>query len=153
MGLPQAADPRKFGQSRPEETMFRRTVHALVATLPLLAACASSSPRSMTARPRTDIITREEIDQVGARNAYEAVERLRPRWLVVRSGMRSFSMETEVVVFHDQLFLGNQNALRAFGIDGIYEIRYVDGPTAKATLPGLGDRHVQGAIVIHMSPP
>jgi len=39
------------------------------------------------------------------------------------------------------------------GIEGIYEIRYLDGATAKATLPGLGDRHVQGAIVVHLSPP
>jgi hypothetical protein len=89
----------------------------------------------------------------GAVTAYEVVEQLRPRWLVVRSGMRSFSMETEVVVFQDQLFLGNQSALRGIGIDGIYEIRYIDGPTAKATLAGLGDRHVQGAIVIHMMTP
>ena len=37
--------------------------------------------------------------------------------------------------------------------EGVYEIRYLDGATAKATLPGLGDRHVQGAIVVHMSPP
>jgi hypothetical protein len=87
------------------------------------------------------------------RNAYEAVERLRPTWLNVRSGMRSFSVETEVVAFEGTLLLGNADALRRIGIDGIYEMRYLDGPTAQATLPGINDRHVQGAIVVHMSPP
>lgn len=118
-----------------------------------VAACGPASPSGQAPRPRTDVLTREELQQVGVRTAYEAVQRLRPRWLIVRSGMRSFSMETEVVVFQDQLFLGNQEALRRIGIDGIYEIRYLDGATAKATLPGIGDRHVQGAIVLHMSPP
>jgi hypothetical protein len=97
------------------------------------------------------MITRAELWESGVTNAYDGVLRLRPRWLQVRS-MRSFSRETEVVVFQDQLFLGNQDALRRLGVDGIYAIRYLDGATAKATLPGLGDKHVQGAIVIHMSP-
>jgi hypothetical protein len=99
------------------------------------------------------VLTRAELQEAGVRNAYEAVERLRPRWLWVRSGMRSFELDTEVVVFQEQLLLGNQEALQRIGIDGIYEIRYLDGATAKATLPGLGNRHVQGAIVIYMSPP
>lgn len=128
-------------------------IAALSSALPLLIGCASASPSPAGPRPRTDLITREELRATGVSTAYEAVERLRPRWLIVRSGMRSFSMETEVVVFQDQLFLGNQDALRRIGIDGIYEMRYLDGATAKATLPGLGDRHVQGAIVLHMSPP
>jgi len=87
------------------------------------------------------------------RNAYEAVERLRPRWLTVRSGPRSFNVETEVVVFQGMMLLGNQDVLERIGIDGIYEIRYLDGATASASLPGLGGRHVDGAIIIYMSPP
>jgi len=133
--------------------MIQRARCTLVATLPLLLACgASGSPPGEAPRPRTDVLTRAELSEVGATDAYDAVRRLRPRWLLVRS-MRSFSIETEVVVFQGQLFLGNQDALRRIGIDGIYEMRYLDGATAQATLPGLADRHVQGAIVIHMSPP
>jgi hypothetical protein len=98
------------------------------------------------------VITREELRETEARNAYEAVQQLRPRWLTVRS-MRSFSMETEVVVYQDRMLLGNQDALERLGLDGIYEIQYVDGPTAQATLPGIKDRHIQGAIVVHMTPP
>jgi hypothetical protein len=126
---------------------------ALVAALPALLACASGSSLNGAPRPRTDLLTRAELRETGATNAYEAVQRLRPRWLVVRSGPRSFSLETEVVVFQDEVFLGNQEALQRMGIEGIYEIRYLDGATAKATLPGIGSRHVQGAIIVHLSPP
>lgn len=133
--------------------MPNRVRHALAAALPVLMACASASPAGEAPRPRTNVLTRDELRETGARNAYEAVQRLRPRWLVVRSGARSFSLETEVVVFQDQLFLGNQDALVRIGIEGIYEIRYLDGATAKAKLPGIGSRHVQGAIIVYLSPP
>jgi hypothetical protein len=39
------------------------------------------------------------------------------------------------------------------GVEGVYEIRYLDGATAQATLAGIQDRHVQGAIVVYMRPP
>jgi hypothetical protein len=134
--------------------MVRKPFYALVMALPLLWGCARQTRSGSTPGPRTDIITRDQITELGGvRNLYDVVERLRPRWLVVRSGMRSFSMETDVVVFQGQMFLGTQDALRNLGTEGVYEIQYLDGATAKATLPGLGDRHVQGAIVVHMSPP
>lgn len=125
----------------------------LVAALPALLACGATRQEDGSPRPRQNVITRAELIEVDARNAYDAVQRLRPRWLTVRS-MRSFSIETEIVVFQDeQMFLGNQDALQRIGLDGIYEMRYMDGPTAQAVLPGINDRHVQGAIVVYMSPP
>jgi hypothetical protein len=136
--------------------MSSRVRYAFAAAVPVVLACASGPPLDEALRPRSDVVTRAELRETGATNAYEAIQRLRPRWLVVRSGTRSFSMETmgtEVVVFQDQLLLGNQDALRRMGIEGIYAIRYLDGSTAKATLPRLGDRRVQGAIVVYLSPP
>jgi len=133
--------------------MSTRVRYTLAAALPVLVACGSGTSRVESPRPRSNVIAREELRSAGVRNAYEAVQRLRPRWLVVRSGPRSFSLETEVVVFQDQMFLGNQEALERIGIDGIYEMRYLDGATAKARLPGIGGRHVQGAIVVYLSPP
>jgi hypothetical protein len=133
--------------------MSSRAWYALAAAVPVVLACASGPPLDEALRPRSDVLTRAELRESGATDAYEAIQRLRPRWLVVRSGMRSFSMETEVVVFQDRLFLGTQDALKRMGIEGIYEIRYLDGATAKAALAGIGDRHVQGAIIVHLSPP
>lgn len=133
--------------------MLGRVQVVLAVALPAILACASTPPDGDTPRPYANVISREELRDAGVRNAYEAVERLRPRWLWVRSGQRSFSTETEVVVFEGTILLGNQESLRRIGIDGIYQIRYVDGATAQATLPGISDRHVQAAIVIDMSPP
>ncbi len=121
--------------------------------LPVLACASSGSSPRQEANPFATVITREDLQQLDVRTAYDAIERLRPRWLQVRGGMRSFSMETEVVVFQDEMFLGNQEVLQRMGTEGIYSIRYLDGPTAKASLPGLGSRHVQGAIIVSMRPP
>src|SRR6266436_3865091 len=101
--------------------MVRKSLSVVVMTLPLLASCVRRTGSDTTPGQRTDLISRDQIAEVGgARNLYEVVERLRPRWLVVRSGMRSFSMETEVVVFQGQLFLGTQDALRNLGTEGVY---------------------------------
>ncbi len=130
--------------------MLNRVHYLLVAAL---VACASGSSQGGGPNPGSNVLTRAELDEAGVSNAYQAVERLRPRWLTVRSGPRSFNVETEVVVFQDRMLLGNADALERIGIDGIYEIRYMDGATASASLPGLGGRHVDGAIIIYMSPP
>jgi len=134
--------------------MLNRVHYLLAAALPVLVACASSGSNEgeQGPSPYSPVITRAELQEVGVRNAFEAVERLRPRWLTVR-GMRSFNVETEIVVFQDRMFLGGLDVLRGIGVEGIYEMRYMDGATASATLPGLGGRHVEGAIVIFMSPP
>ena len=132
--------------------LARSPMLALAAALCSTVACATSQSDSDTPRPYANVISRAELRDAGVRNVYEAVERLRPRWLTVRSGPRSFSMDTEVVAFQESVLLGSVDALRRIGISGIYQIRYLDGPTAQATLPGINDRHVQGAIVIEMSP-
>jgi hypothetical protein len=130
--------------------MPSRRRYVLAAALVPLVAC-SVGPGGTVPR-QSNVITRAELLETGARNLHEAISRLRPRWLMVRS-MRSFSMETEIVVFQERALLGNQDQLERLGLGGVFEIRYVDGPTAQATLPGIGDRHIEGAIVVYMSPP
>ena len=124
----------------------------LAAALPVMVACVSGSGLEGPRPSSSSVITRAELTAVEVRNAYEAIYRLRPLWLKVRSGARSFERTTEVVVFQDDMYLGNLDALERIGTEGIYTIRYVDGPTAQATLSGIGDIHIQGAIVISMSP-
>jgi hypothetical protein len=130
-----------------------RTYAALVAALPALAACVSHGGAGGTPAPDQRLITRAELDQLGARNAYEAVERLRPRWLQARSGPRGFETGTEIAVFQDQMYLGGLDDLEHLGTEGIFQIKYLDMATAKATLPELGSRYVQGAIVVYMRRP
>lgn len=133
--------------------MIVRVAVVVVAVLGAFACGSQSTAGGRQPSPSySDVITREELQALGSRTAYEAIQHLRPRWLQVSGGPRSFSIETEVVVFQDNAMLGNQDALKLVGIEGIYSIRYLDGVTAKASLPGLGDRHLQGAIVLSMHP-
>jgi hypothetical protein len=133
--------------------MSLRASVIVVVALGLLGCGARTNTEGQPRPSYSDVITREELQALNVRSAYEAIQQLRPRWLQVMGGPRSFSIETEVVVFQDQAQLGNQDALKLVGTEGIYSIRYLDGVTAKASLPGLGDRHLQGAIIISMRPP
>lgn len=135
--------------------MSARAQVVWMVALASLLGCASTQSDSdrNTPAPYASVISREELREAGVRNVYEAVQRLRPRWLVARGGMRSFSIEAEVVAFEGTLLLGTADALRRIGTDGVYQVRYIDGPTAQATLPGIKDRHVAAAIVVDMSPP
>ena len=84
-----------------------------------------------------------------ALNLYEAVARLRPRWLDVRGGTRSFTTETEIVVYQNSVLLGGLDNLRQMSPEIAVEIQWMDGTLATATLPGLiSGRHVSGAIVV-----
>jgi hypothetical protein len=133
-------------------TMSMYRCLALAAVLPLFFACVQGPVRNA---PGTDpnLLTSEQLREVDARNLYDVIERLRPRWLTVRGGPRSFGLETEIVVFQNEMYLGDVSTLRNLGADGVYTIRWLDGPTASATLPGMSSRHVSGAIVISMQPP
>ena len=132
--------------------MSLRVSMVVLGALGTLACAARSNSEGQPRPSNSDIITREELQALNVRTAYEAIQQLRPRWLQVSGGPRSFSIETEVVVFQDQAQLGDQNTLKLVGTEGIYSIHYLDGVTAKASLPGLGDRHLQGAIIISMRP-
>ena len=115
-------------------------------------ACAHGHAGQGASPPFSDVITRQELRQLSTRTLYEAIQQLRPRWLQVVGGPRSSSIETNVAVFQDNMQLGTQDVLKQMGTEGIYEIRYMDGTTAKASLPGLSG-HVEGAIMISMHPP
>lgn len=116
-----------------------------------LWGCASTKPA--TQGTRSDVITRDEIMNAGAINLYEVVRRLRPQWINVRAP-QSFSLETEIVVYQNEMLLGGPDALKQIGPELAYELRWMDGARATATLPGLSaGRHVQGAIIVSTKPP
>lgn len=107
--------------------------------------CASAG--SGGTRIRQNVITPEELQASTVSDLYDLVQELRPRWLTTR-GQQSFSAEPEIVVYQGQVLLGGLEMLRQLTPDMVHSLRYLDGPTASASLPGLGSRHVQGAIVI-----
>lgn len=108
-------------------------------------ACATAAAGSGSNR---DVLTAEEIRQSGARDAQEVVERLRPLWLRGRGGRSFGRLSTEILVYLNGNRMGGLEALRGISIEMVGSMRYLDGPTASAQLPGVGAGHVEGAIVI-----
>lgn len=113
------------------------------------AGCASSSGGVDGPRREQNVLTPEEIATAPVNNLYEAVERFRPRWLLVRSP-RSLNMRTEVIVILNDAYLGPPESLRQVGMDGLVRLRYVDGPRASALYRVPGGTAVEGAIVVEV---
>jgi len=130
-----------------------RGVLVLVAVLAtgVLAACASANAGGESGS-NSDTLTREEILGAEATNLYDVIRRLRPRWLQVRS-MRSFSMEVEIAVLQNDMYLGSAETLKEIAPELAYSIRYLEGSRAATAIPGLmSGRHIEGAIIISTRP-
>jgi hypothetical protein len=128
----------------------RRIVLTVLIASGVLYGCASTKAGSEDSNQ--DIITREQILGTGATNLFDVVNRLRPRWLQVRT-VSSFSLADEVVVFQDRMQLGGPEALRQIGPELAFQIEWMDGTKAASALPGLmSGRHIQGAIIVHTRP-
>lgn len=134
-----------------ETRQYPRAVLVPALALLGLMAVGCASFDSGDSRAEQNRITAEELSNVRANNLYQAIERLRPRWLSVR-GSRSLRSETEIVVYQRQTRLGSLEILRSMSPSAIRWIQYMDGPTASASLPGISrGSHIQGAIVLHTS--
>lgn len=116
---------------------------ALVGVI-LVSACAGRRESGSQADP--NLITRTEIEATTASDLYGVIRQLRPRWLTVR-GARTLDARSGIVVFQDRNFLGSVDVLRDMPRGVAQSLRYLDGPRAFATLPGLGP-NVEAAIVI-----
>ena len=116
--------------------------------LPLgLWSCASGSVGPSRDR---NVISPEEIEAAKVRTALELVERLRPLWLRSRGG-RSTPLTTEIVVYQDNIMLGDIEMLRSVPIDLVSSVRSLDSAEAGG-LAGLGSRHVERVIMIITRP-
>lgn len=112
-----------------------------------VAGCASMTAGEYGAQ-RSALITRNEIEQAGMEtvNAFELVQRLRPRWL--QSGIsRSIGLSTIIAIYQDDRRIGGPDELRLIPASEIDEIRYLDSAQA-GRLPGIGSDHVEAAIVV-----
>lgn len=109
----------------------------------LLLGCASAGePRSDS---RRDTLTRADLLETNEAYLYEAIQRLRPRWLRERSP----DFEGRVIaarVFVDGSPWGELGVLRQMPVMDATEVRFlsaIDAATLYGTLAGLG-----GAILV-----
>ncbi len=110
--------------------------------------CASAgSGGTPTTRRRMDVLTREEIATVDVGNLYDAVRRLRPRWLNVRGGSIGIGDQT-IMVYQGQARIGDLSAMKAMSPDLAESLRFLDRSSAQAQLPGPWSAEMAGAIVI-----
>lgn len=125
----------------------------LVFIAAMLIALAGCAPGVATGGSNQSVITQEELESTNASSLHEAVQRLRPRWLNIRSSTTMGGAgQTVILVYQNQARLGGIEVLRDMHPREAMWIQYLDGPTASATLPGIGSQDVEAAIVIHTTP-
>lgn len=113
----------------------------LAAVFLFLAGCASAGS---TGARSTSTLTAEELVDSGAPTLYEAVERLRPRWL----GRGGAGSGPQVVVYRDRTRMGGPSALKDYRVNSVVELRYLDSTQASLQLSDLGSQRVRGAIIM-----
>lgn len=124
----------------------------MVPVLLILAACASTGSQDGVRRDSRYISQEEIAATTSASTLYDVVYQLRPRWLTVRASRSLTGLQPAIVVYQGNSLLGGPDILRQFDPSAVYALRYLDGSTASASLPGLGSRHVEGAIILITGP-
>jgi hypothetical protein len=107
-------------------------IRFILALAIVLGACATTAPPGTTVPSRSgDVVSAGELATVSQLNLLEALRRLRPTWLRVRS------RSTPPVVFIDGIRRGGAEVLRDFRASEAIEIRRRSGTDA-TTLYGTG---------------
>jgi hypothetical protein len=130
--------------------MLKLTVGIAVALLAVSCASSGTPARSdsgvrQPSRNRS-IITQDEIAQSNARDAYHAVQLLRPDWLRTRgsTSMRN-TTPASVVVYVDGQRYGGPASLEQFRLGSFKELRYYTGSEATSR---WGTGHAGGVIYL-----
>lgn len=131
----------------PRSTVRRPVFLALLAVF--AGACASAGGERAGSGTSTTL-SQEELVAAGGNNLYETLDRIRPRWLQARTVMSlQGTPQPQVLVYLNNSYVGGPDQLRGFQARDVVEVRYLDGPTASATLRGYDSSvHVAGAIVL-----
>ncbi|HEU0054133.1 MAG TPA: Plug domain-containing protein [Longimicrobium sp.] len=107
---------------------------------------SEASARPQRARRDTNRITQEELSSRAFRDAYEAVQSLRPMWLRVRGASSAARGVVPARVYQNGMPAGdNPEALRNIRIESIASIEYLRAADATTR---FGDDNQGGAILV-----
>lgn len=130
-----------------------RTYRLVLLGLALLAATAAcgGAPQSNPGVSRDpDLISTVEIDPLRSYSVHEIIQRLRPRWLQVRSNSSLSGGSSEILVYQGQMRLGGVEVLRNIRGAELLRIRWLDTSEAVAQLPAIGSLRPAGVILLEM---
>jgi hypothetical protein len=130
--------------------MKKHALLPLILLLPALTLSGCATGGSTGSRGSGNRLTADEIAEVGALTAYEAIQQARPQWLVprnLRAGATSAmgSDQGGPVVYLDGVRAGNLDELRRLRTDVIAEMEYLSPSDATNR---FGTNHDTGAILV-----
>jgi len=118
---------------------------ALVTTTGCAAGSGTASPSSSPGPSSLRVLRAEEIRSVSVLTAYQAIARLRPRWLQRRAMLNTNPNEGIVVAYLDGVRVGGAQSLERIQASSVVEIEYLNGPDATTR---FGRGHSGGAILV-----
>jgi hypothetical protein len=123
------------------------TVAATTTAVLALSSCgATSGGAGSPAGGDRNLLTAEQLSTMHNADAFQAVSRLRPAWLLVRgSGSLERSRSDGVRVYVDRILQGGVEALRAIAVQTVEQLRFLDGRDATTE---FGTNHGGGAILV-----
>ena len=118
---------------------------AVILAVGLGLGCASSwGGTSQTIGGDQSLLTGAELDQQDWRNCYEAVETLRPFWLMKR-GARDLADAGQIWVYEGSVRLGGVETLRGINASNVVSMQFLDASSAQQR---WGPGHAHGVILV-----
>lgn len=117
----------------------KRITFAILAVVLGAAACGGGGAGRPRPRGSADRITESELEAVYQLTAYEAIQRLRPRWLQTRTG------DLPTVHVDGAVRSGGREVLASIRASDIQEIQYMNAPDATTR---FGTNYISGVILV-----
>jgi hypothetical protein len=114
---------------------------AAVFVLAVLSGCVVT-PEAGEGGTNQNTLTREEIVNSGQTNLYDAVMRLRPRWI-----------RPSTLVYMDGISMGETDALRDLPFDTAIQMEWLDPMQAAQQLPNINPSNLTGVIIVRTRAP
>ncbi|HEY4129553.1 MAG TPA: hypothetical protein VGM50_03000 [Gemmatimonadaceae bacterium] len=133
---------------------MRISPHACVAIVVVASGCASSKSQSdddiihivpQATQRSPNLLTAAEIESSGTSTALQAVQRLRPNFLVVHGGMSRKTGDPGIVVYMNGTRLGDTSTLSSVTASEVKTIEYLNPNDATQR---FGGGHTHGAIIV-----
>lgn len=126
------------------KTISRSAVVLALASSVIVTACASTGTSST--RGNRNLITAEELRAEPQGTLYEAVQRLRPRWLQNRGITSARAMRpTPPQVYMDNAPMGSVGAMRGISVADVEQVQFMNANDATTR---FGTGHDGGAILV-----